>query len=40
MVAGVEITTRQMRVEFGIGENFFKLARQLGECFFSSSHAQ
>jgi hypothetical protein len=26
--------TRQMRVEFGIGELFFKLTRQLGECFF------
>jgi hypothetical protein len=30
----VEITTRQMRVDFGIGEQFFKLTRQLGECFF------
>jgi hypothetical protein len=26
--------TRQMRVEFGMGEYFFKLTRQLGECFF------
>jgi hypothetical protein len=26
--------TRQMQVKFGIGEYFFKLTRQLGECFF------
>jgi hypothetical protein len=29
--------TRQMRVEFGISELFFKLTRQIGECFFFSS---
>jgi hypothetical protein len=34
---GVEITTRQMRVKFGIGEYFFLFTRQLGEWFFSSS---
>jgi hypothetical protein len=33
-IAGVEITTRQMRVEFRIGELFFELIRQLGKCFF------
>jgi hypothetical protein len=34
--SGVEITTRQLRVEFGIGKLYFKLTGQLGSVFPSS----